>query len=113
MSLPCSRIQEIRHQGYAGQDSQVDSHWIADGSYVRVNLISLGYNFDGGFLERSGLTNFRVYASVQNAFVFHSDDFKGYDPEATSWQNEQWTQNIFFFQYPKPRTFTLGVNLKF
>lgn len=106
-------IQEIRHQGYAGQDSQVDSHWIADGSYVRVNLISLGYNFDGGFLERSGLANFRVYASVQNAFVFHSDDFKGYDPEATSWQNEQWTQNIFFFQYPKPRTYTLGVNLKF
>jgi TonB-linked SusC/RagA family outer membrane protein len=105
-------IQEIRHQGYGGQDSQVDSHWIADGSYVRVNLISLGYNFDGGMLEHAGLNNLRVYASVQNPFVFHSDEFKGYDPEATSW-GEQWTQNIFFFQYPKPTTYTLGVNLKF
>jgi hypothetical protein len=79
---------------------------------VRVNLISLGYNFDGGMLERAGLNNLRVYASVQNPFVFHSDEFKGYDPEATSW-GEQWTQNIFFFQYPKPTTYTLGVNLKF
>lgn len=105
-------VQEIRHQGYAGQDSQVDSRWIADGSYMRVNLISLGYNLNGGLLERLKLNNLRLYASVQNAFVFHSDEFKGYDPEATSW-GEQWTQNIFFFQYPKPRTYTLGVNLKF
>ncbi|HYF68235.1 MAG TPA: TonB-dependent receptor [Ohtaekwangia sp.] len=105
-------IQEIRHQGYGGQDSQVDSRWIADGSYLRVNLISLGYNFSGDVLERTGLSNFRVYASVQNAFVFHSDEFQGFDPESTSW-DEQWTQNIFFFQYPRPRTFTLGINLKF
>jgi TonB-linked SusC/RagA family outer membrane protein len=105
-------IQEIRHQGYGGQDSQVDSHWITDGSYLRVNQISLGYNFNSGLLERTGLGSMRVYASVQNAFVFHSDDFKGYDPEATSW-GEQWTQNIFFFQYPKPRTYTLGVSLRF
>ncbi len=105
-------VQEIRHQGYGGQDSQVDSRWIADGSYLRVNLISLGYNLDGGLLDRLKVNNLRVYASVQNAFVFHSDEFQGYDPEATSW-GEQWTQNIFFFQYPKPRTYTLGVNLKF
>jgi len=105
-------IQEIRHQGYGGQDSQVDSHWIADGSYLRINQISLGYNIGPAFLERTGLNRLRVYASVQNAWVFHSDEFKGYDPEATSW-GEQWTQNIFFFQYPKPRTFTLGVNLQF
>lgn len=105
-------VQEIRHQGYGGQDSQVDSRWIADGSYLRVNNISLGYNFDGGFLDRTGMKSLRVYASVQNAAVFHSKEFKGFDPEATSW-GEQWTQNIFFFQYPKPRTYTLGVNLRF
>lgn len=105
-------IQEIRHQGYAGQDSQVDSHWVADGSYLRGNLISLGYNFGGDLLTRTGLHNLRVYASVQNLFVLNSDEFKGYDPEATSW-GEQWTQNIFFFQYPKPRTYTLGASLRF
>jgi len=60
------------------------------------------------------LKGFRIYATVQNAFVIDSKDFKGYDPEATSWMGDdvQWGQNIFFFQYPKPRTFTLGVSLK-
>lgn len=106
-------VQEIRNQSYAGQNSQVDSHWIANGSYIRGNLFSLGYSFDNEKLSRSGINNLRVYASLENAFVLHSDDFQGYDPEASSWGGNQWGQNIFFFQYPKPRTVTIGCSLKF
>lgn len=106
-------VQEIRNQAYAGQNSQVDSRWIADGSYLRGNLITLGYNFDNAMMERMNIGNLRVYASVQNAFVISSDDFQGLDPEATSWGGNQWGQNMFFFQYPRPRTYTVGVNLQF
>ncbi|PKA97501.1 TonB-linked SusC/RagA family outer membrane protein [Flavobacteriaceae bacterium MAR_2009_75] len=106
-------VQEIRNQAYAGQNSQVDSRWVVDGSYIRGNLFSLGYSFDEQFLDIIGLNTLRVYASVENAFVIHSKDFQGYDPEASSWEDNQWGQNIFFFQYPKPRTFTLGCSLKF
>ncbi|MCX2739742.1 SusC/RagA family TonB-linked outer membrane protein [Pontibacter anaerobius] len=106
-------VQEIRNQAYAGQNSEIDSRWVADGSYIRGNLISLGYNFDNTFLPALNLKALRVYASVQNAFVVHSDDFQGYDPEASSWGGNQWGQNIFFFQYPRPRTYTLGLNVKF
>ena len=106
-------VQQIRNAPLSGQNSEIDSHWVADGSYLRGNLISLGYTFDDNFLNMTGLKNLRVYGSVENAFVLHDDDFKGYDPEATSWGGNQWGQNMFFFQYPKPRTFTLGVNVKF
>ncbi|WP_254089531.1 SusC/RagA family TonB-linked outer membrane protein [Dawidia soli] len=108
-------VQEIRHQGRGGQNSEVDSHWVADGSYLRGNLFSLGYTVNSEMLERLKLRNLRVYANVQNAFVIDSKEFKGYDPEATSWtgNDAQWGQNIFFFQYPKPTTYTLGVNLQF
>jgi TonB-linked SusC/RagA family outer membrane protein len=106
-------VQEIRNQAYAGQNSEIDSRWVANGSYLRGNLFSLGYNFDNTFLPELNLKALRVYASVQNAFVVHSDDFQGYDPEATSWGGDQWGQNIFFFQYPRPRTYTLGLNVKF
>ncbi|MHA6246916.1 SusC/RagA family TonB-linked outer membrane protein [Pontibacter sp. CAU 1760] len=106
-------VQEIRNQAYAGQNSEIDSRWVVDGSYIRGNLFSLGYNFDNTFLPNLNMKGLRVYASVQNAFVIHSDDFQGYDPEATSWGGNQWGQNIFFFQYPKPRTYTMGFNLKF
>lgn len=106
-------VQQIRNGVYSGQNSEVDSHWVTDGSYIRGNLISLGYTFNDIMAKNKGLRNLRVYANVQNAFLIHSKDFKGYDPEASSWEGNQWGQNIFFFQYPRPRTFTLGLNFQF
>ena len=106
-------VQEIRNQSYAGQNSHVDSRWVVDGSYIRGNLFALGYTFNPERLGRAGLNYLRLYVTLENAFVIHSKDFQGYDPEATSWGGNQWGQNIFFFQYPKPTTFTFGLNLKF
>lgn len=106
-------IQQIRNGPYSGQNSEVDDHWVANGSYLRVNAISLGYNFGNTQLSKIGLKNWRIYASVQNAFLIKSDSFKGYDPEATSWGTNQWGQNIYFHQYPRPRTFTLGTSFQF
>ncbi|MFC6100499.1 SusC/RagA family TonB-linked outer membrane protein [Olivibacter domesticus] len=106
-------IQQIRNGPYSGQNSEVDDHWVANGSYLRANAISIGYNFGVEQLSKIGLKNWRVYASVQNAFLITSDSFMGYDPEATSWEGDQWGQNIFFHQYPRPRTFTLGTSFQF
>ncbi len=106
-------IQQIRNGPYSGQNSQIDDHWVANGSYLRGNLISLGYNFGGVSLNRLNLQGLRIYASVQNAFLVKSDEFKGYDPEATSHSGNQWGQNVFFHQYPNPRTFTLGTSFQF
>jgi TonB-dependent starch-binding outer membrane protein SusC len=105
--------QRIRHQPLSGQNTQADSHWIVDGSYIRANLISLGYNFDPSVLNRLGIRQLRLTANLENAFVIHSSDFKGHDPEATSWPGNIHAQNIFFYQYPRPRTATVGVNLRF
>lgn len=106
-------IQRIRHQPLSGQNTQADSHWIVDGSYIRGNLFSVGYTFDQDMTSQLGMQNLRITASLENAFVIHHPDFKGHDPEGTSWQGNPNTQNIFFYQYPKPRTFTLGVNFRF
>ena len=95
------------------QNSQPDSHWVANGSYLRANLIQLGYTFEPSVLKALHLGSLRAYFSVNNAFCITSKDFKGYDPEGTSQGTDQWGQNIMFFQYPKPRTYTLGVNVSF
>src|SRR5690606_16651401 len=50
----------IRHTSISGQDLAVDSHWVADGSYLRANLISLGYNFNDNVLDILGINHFRV-----------------------------------------------------
>ncbi len=106
-------VQEIRNQAYGGQNSQVDDHWVVDGSYLRGNAFTFGYNLPGATIDRFNLGSMRLYVSAQNLFVVTSDEFQGLDPEATSWGGNQWGQNIFFFQYPRPRTFTFGLNVKF
>ncbi len=106
-------IPIIRHTVISGQDLAVDSHWIANGSYLRGNLFSLAYTFKG-LLNKWGIDNLRVNASVENAFVIVSDDFKGYDPESNGqWDGSNFGQNIFFYSYPKARTFSLGLNVRF
>lgn len=107
-----TQVQQIRNQATSGQNSQVDSHWVADGSYLRGNLFTVGYTLPNDFVNSLGIQTLRVYGSLDNAFVIQADDFQGYDPEGSSNDN-QFGQNIFFFQYPRPRTFTLGLNFKF
>ena len=113
-SNPNTMVQAIRNGTRDGQSSELDSRWVCDGSYLRANLIQLGYTFEPKKI--APLSALRVYFGVNNAFLLTSKDFRGYDPEGTSWSganDRQFTQNIFFFQYPKPRTFTLGLSATF
>lgn len=106
-------VQQIRNAPLNGQNSEVDDHWVVNGSYLRGALISAGYSFDPSLFQNSILSSLRIYANIENTFVIDSKNFKGYDPEATSWENNLWGQNIFFFQYPKPTTVTVGVSAVF
>lgn len=106
-------VPQIRHTSLSGQDLARDSHWITDGSYLRGNLFSVGYTFNQRSISSIGLQVFRITASLENAFVIHSSDFLGYDPEGSGYTGNQFGQNSFFYQYPKPTTFTLGFNIQF
>lgn len=109
------------NSGHAGQDTQFDSSWVVNGSYLRANLIQIGYSFMPNQLKNTPFSNVRIYANVNNAFCITSKDFAGYDPESTSQidsnngviNNSQFGQNMTFFSYPRARTFTLGVNVTF
>ena len=102
------------NSGHAGQDTTVDSQWIADGSYLRCNLLQLGYTFTPKAIKSIGLSALRLYASANNLFLITSKDFNGYDPESTSQgDSNKFGQNMTIFSYPRARTFTFGVNVTF
>ncbi|MDR2764371.1 MAG: TonB-dependent receptor [Tannerella sp.] len=105
-------VQQVRQQNYSGQNSNSDSHWVSDGSYLRGSLIQLGYTFNDQLLKKWNLKKLRLNLSVSNAFLIHSKDFKGYDPEGAS-NTARFGQNIFFFEYPRARSYSLGLNLGF
>lgn len=99
-------------QSHAGQDTTVDSSWVVDGSYLRCNMVQLGYTFAPATLKMLGLNALRLYLSANNLFLLCSKDFKGYDPEMTS-QGDKFGQNMAFFSIPRSRVFTLGLNVTF
>lgn len=112
---PTGTAQAIRLNNFGqGANNQADDTWVADGSYLRVNLIQLGYTFNPKILNKVGLSSLRLYASVNNAFLLTSSDYLGYDPDNSSRLGDnKWGTNRQFFTYPRPRTFTFGLNVAF
>lgn len=97
-----------------GANNQADSDWVCDGSYLRFNLLQLGYTFSGSACRTLGISALRLYANLNNFWLICSDDYKGYDPDnSTRLGSNNWGANRQFFSYPRPKTFSFGVNVTF
>jgi TonB-linked SusC/RagA family outer membrane protein len=78
---------------------------VADGDFIRMKNISLGYSFDKQIVNRVGLSSFRLSLQTTNPFLIYSDSkLGGQDPE--------------FFRsggvaYPISRMFTCSLNVGF
>jgi hypothetical protein len=92
----------------AGYTSNVDTHWVEDGSFIRGRNVMLGYTFPSGLVERAGLSRARIYVSAQNFFL--STKYTGNDPEVNTYSNP-FSQGQTFFDYPKPTLYMFGVSL--
>jgi TonB-linked SusC/RagA family outer membrane protein len=100
-------IAQVR-PSYVYYDSRIDSYKVEDGSFIRGRNAVLGYNFSNELVQRLKLSRLRVYVSAQNFFL--ATKYKGYDPE-TSTYGDAFAQGIQFFDYPKARVFTAGLNV--
>lgn len=112
---PNGKAQAIRLANFGqGNNANADDTWVANGSYLRGNLIQIGYTFQAKQLKDLGLAKLRLFANVNNAFLITASDYLGYDPENSSRLGDnKWGTNRQFFTYPRPRTFTLGANITF
>lgn len=99
--------------GNAGQNFQAISDiYIDDASYVRIQNLTIGYDFKR-LWKTCPFQQLRVYAAAQNLFTFTG--YKGMDPENGMALNdkEAWVTGVDVGNYPQPRTYMLGVNVKF
>jgi TonB-dependent starch-binding outer membrane protein SusC len=102
-----SDIAAIR-DSKAGYVSNVDTHWVEDGSFIRGRNAVLGYTIPEALVDRARLSRARVYVSVQNFFL--STEYSGNDPEVSTYTNP-FAQGQTFFDYPKPTVYMFGVSL--
>ena len=88
---------------------QFSDLFIQDGDFLRISNITLGYDF-AKLLKQNWVSQARLYFQVQNAFTFTKYD--GMDPEVGYGVNS-WASGVDLGYYPRPRTFLVGLNLKF
>ena len=87
------------------------SIWVEDADYVKIQNVTLGYDFKN-LWKSCPFGQLRLYVSAQNLFTFTG--YSGMDPEiGSSGDTVGWAAGIDNGFYPSPRTYLVGVNVKF
>lgn len=89
---------------------QFSDLFIHDGDFLRISNITLGYDF-AKIIRQNWISQCRLYLQVQNAFTFTK--YNGMDPEIGNGGLDSWVTGVDQGYYPRPRTFLVGLNLKF
>jgi TonB-linked SusC/RagA family outer membrane protein len=89
----------------------ISDRYVEDGSYLRIQNLTLGYRVPAKITEKVKMSNLRVYLSAQNLHTFTK--YTGYDPEIGAYDNEILLMNVDQGHYPNPRVVTFGVNVEF
>jgi len=86
--------------------------YIENGDYLRIQNITLGYDFKRLFSQLP-FSQARLYLTAQNLYTFTG--YSGMDPEVghSGEATSPWSSGIDVGFYPSPRTYMIGVNLKF
>ncbi|WP_188620687.1 SusC/RagA family TonB-linked outer membrane protein [Flavobacterium suaedae] len=90
---------------------QISTRYVEDGSYVRIQNVTLGYSLPQDIVSKLKMSRVRIYGSAQNLFTF--TNYSGYDPEIGSFNQNQLLTGIDNGRYPTPRTYSVGVNVEF
>jgi len=92
-------------------NTYVSDRYVEDGSYLRIQNLTIGYRLPESIIKHVKMTNLRLYMSAQNLLTFTK--YSGYDPEIGSYDNGILLMNVDQGHYPNPRTVTFGVNVEF
>jgi len=88
----------------------VNTRFLHDASYARLRSVTLGYNIPSRFLKKAKIDALRVYLQGDNLFVLTPWPYL--DPEVSVSSNAA-TYGYDWLNPSQPRTFLIGVNLKF
>ena len=84
--------------------------YMRNGSYLRLNTITLGYTLPKKLVQRAKISNARVYCTLNNIHTFAG--YTGYDPEVSA-SSSALTPGIDNSSYPRSKSWVVGVNLTF
>ena len=90
----------------------VFSDWaVEDGSYLRLNTLTLGYTLPESALSDLGIGKLRLYVTANNVFII--TNYSGLDPEVSTRRRTPLTPGVDYSPYPRSRQVVFGLNLNF
>lgn len=83
-------------------DVIISDYYLENASFLRMDNVTLGYTFKKP-IKKFASNSIRIWAGMQNVFTI--TNYSGLDPELFN--------GIDNTNYPRPRTFLVGANIKF
>ena len=112
---PVQLAEVNRNRNYVSIEGSSDlyfhSGYVEDGSFLKINNISLGYTLPRELTKKIKLSTVRFYATGYNLHTFTK--YSGYDPEVNTYPNNGLTPGIDWGAYPSSISFVFGANIAF
>lgn len=102
------------HNSHGIAGAVIHSWAVEDGSFLRLNNLSVGYSFPESMISKLGMSQFRIYATGNNLHIWTK--YSGYDPEVSTSRSSTYaalTPGVDYSSFPRSRSYTVGVNVTF
>lgn len=110
-SNPSNTYSRALHNDDNTLNNVPSSHWVENGSYLRLKNLTIGYTLPASISNRLMLSRARIYISSQNLFTITK--YSGLDPEIGIQNGNPIFNGVDNGVYPLSRFFTFGLNVTF
>jgi hypothetical protein len=102
------------HASYGVAGVVLHSWAVEDGSFIRLNNLSLGYSLPQSIISKVGMNRLRVYATGSNLHIWTK--YSGYDPEVSTSRSSNYSallRGVDYSSFPRSRSYTVGIDITF
>lgn len=106
--FPYGNLNRATRKSSGNNGACTSTFHLEDGSYLRLQNLSLGWTMPSRWFHKTGISKMRVYLQGSNLFTL--THYTGYNPEVNKRSSDALRPGEDYCSYPLSRTFSIGVN---
>ena len=107
--FPYGELNRATRKSTGNNGSSTSTFHIEDGSYLRLQNVSLGYTLPSVWTRKAHIERARIYLQGSNLLTL--TNYTGYNPEVNKNSSDALRPGEDYCSYPLPRTISVGINL--
>lgn len=106
--FPYGELNRATRKSSGNNGASTSTFHLEDGSYLRLQNLSIGYTFPNKWFRKAHVQNVRLY--IQGTNLFTLTHYTGYNPEVNRRAGDALRPGEDYTSYPLSRTFSIGLN---